>query len=528
MKGMAHTRRCVPGLSRRDFLLRTSSAAAGLILGSRLGFASPQARFARDPFSLGVASGYPRPDGFVLWTRLAPDPLEGGGMLLKLVRVSWEVASDEKLTRVVQRGTAIASPDYAHAVHVELQGLEPDRPYWYRFRTGDSSSCVGRTRTAPAPGSAVDRIRFAFASCQQYEQGFFTAYRHMVSEELDVVIHLGDYIYESSWGIDHVRKHGAPEPITLEDYRARFALYRSDPDLQAAHAAFPWIVTWDDHEVDNDYANERSQDLDPPEWFLARRAAAYRAYYEHMPLPRSAHPFGPHMRLHTRVAFGSLLDFYVLDDRQYRSHHVCPNPGKGGAAIVEECPQRLDPSRTLLGSVQEEWLFGSLGQARARWNVLAQQTRMAQRPLPRDSRRAFWTDGWDGYPIARRRLLEHIHASRTPNPLVIGGDIHSFWVSDLKPDFDDPGSPTVATEIVGTSITSQPPGRDEEVDAVKSKNPHIRFGNYSRRGYVTIEMTPSRARVRLRAMDNVTDSLAGISTLRSFVVAEGRPGAETD
>jgi alkaline phosphatase D len=239
MKGMAHTRRCVAWLSRRDFLLRTSSAAAGLILGSRLGFACPQTRFARDPFSLGVASGYPRPDGFVLWTRLALDPLEGGGMPPKLVRVSWEVASDEKLTRVVRRGTAIASPDYAHAVHVELQGLEPDRPYWYRFRTGDTSSRVGRTRTAPAPGSAVDRIRFAFASCQQYEQGFFTAYRHMVSEELDVVIHLGDYIYESSWGTGHVRKHSAPEPITLEDYRARFALYRSDPDLQAAHAAFP-------------------------------------------------------------------------------------------------------------------------------------------------------------------------------------------------------------------------------------------------------------------------------------------------
>jgi alkaline phosphatase D len=275
-------------VSRRKFLICAASLAASLPC-TRL-FAQP--RFARDPFTLGVASGYPTPRGVVLWTRLAPDPLADGGMPPAAVEVGWEVATDGAFRNIVRRGTEIATPEWAHSVHAEVAGLEPARWYWYRFHAGGAESPSGKTRTAPPPGPA-ERLRFAFASCQQYEQGFYIAYRHMAAEDLDLVVHLGDYIYESSWGRVHVRKHDTPEPLTLADYRNRFALYKSDQDLKAAHAAFPWLVTWDDHEVQNDYANDRSQHLDAPALFLERRAAAYRAYYEHLPLPMSSARAGP-------------------------------------------------------------------------------------------------------------------------------------------------------------------------------------------------------------------------------------------
>jgi len=511
------------GLARRAFL----AGAAGAIVsfGARRR-AVAQPHFSSHPFTLGVASGHPLPGGVVLWTRLAPDPLHGGGMSAEPLLVDWDVASDERFERTVQSGRARALAQYAHAIHVEVQGLEPDRWYWYRFRVGNEVSPIGRTKTAPAAGTTPRRLSFAFASCQQYEQGFFTAYRHMVADDVDLVVHLGDYIYESSWGRDHVRKHNGPEPMTLDDYRGRFALYKSDPDLQAAHAAYPWLVTWDDHEVDNDYADDRSEELDAREWFLARRAAAYQAYYEHMPLRRGAVPFGPHMRLFTRVGYGGLAEFYVLDDRQYRSHQVCPRAGRGGSAVVEDCAARLDPGLTLLGDVQERWLMVNLERSRARWNVLAQQTLMAQLDRKRGPGQSFWTDGWDGYPAARRRLLQFLAQKKPANPLVIGGDVHCFWVADLKPDFDDPRSPTVATEFVGTSITSQLARTQAEQDAIKQENPHITYADLTRRGYVRMELTSDRARAELRGLENVTRRDARIETMATFVVEAGRPGAQ--
>src|SRR5262245_38175936 len=338
-------------ITRRQVLTGAAAlAAAGVPIIRRAG---AQPRLADNPFTLGVASGYPVPTGVALWTRLAPAPrVPGGGMPRDVVTVDWEVAGDEHMGRIVQRGQAAATPEWAHAVHVEVDGLEPGRWYWYRFRAGGHASPIGRTRTAPPAGDGPDRLRFAFASCQHYEQGYFVAYRHMLADDLDLIVHLGDYIYESSWGRGHVRKHGAPEPHTLEDYRIRHALYRSDPDLQTAHASCPWLMTWDDHEVQNDYANDRSEHADTPAWFLERRAAAYRAYYEHMPLRRQMVPFGPNMRLHARVAFGRLAQFHLLDDRQYRSPQPCPPPGRGGANVVEECEARLDPKLTMLGEAQ--------------------------------------------------------------------------------------------------------------------------------------------------------------------------------
>jgi len=513
-------------VNRRRRLLQALVSLSVLAAAPARAQLNARPRFVKDPFSLGVASGYPQPAGCVLWTRLAPVPdAPGGGLPPEVIPVGWEVARDEGMKDVAASGTAYASPEWAHSVHVEVTGLEPARPYWYRFRAGDARSAIGRARTAPAPGANPARLRFAFASCAHYEQGYFGAYAQIAADAPELVVHLGDYIYESSWGREHVRKHDAPEPITLDDYRARYALYKADPDLQAAHAAAPWLVAWDDHEVGNDYADDRSQSLDPREWFLARRAAAYKAWYEHMPAPRFMAPFGPHARIYTRVQYGSLASFFVLDDRQFRSHQVCPRPGRGGSNTVDvaECTAIADPARTLLGADQEQWLDAGLAASRARWNVLAQQTMMAQLDQKPGAGRSAWTDGWDGYPVSRRKLMDLIVDRQISNPVVISGDVHSFNVSQLKRDFDDPASPVVASEFVGTSITSQA-WAYERMLRLLPDNPHIVFAENRVRGYVRMELTPRRCLAELRAMESVKRRDAKCSTLAAFVVEDGRPG----
>ena len=509
--------------SRRTFLL----AASGLALSAQPLRLLAQPRFQKNPFTLGVASGYPQPDGIVLWTRLAPDPLDGGGMPDAAVDVAWEIADSASFGNVLYKGVARATPALAHAVHAEVRGLAPSRDYHYRFHAGGATSASGRFRTAPAADAAHDRLRFALASCQQYEQGYYAAYRHMAREALDLVIHVGDYIYEASWGNNLVRSHASPEAVTLADYRNRYALYKSDVDLQAAHAAFPWLVTWDDHEVSNDYANDRSQRNDPPAAFLRRRAAAYQAFYEHMPLPASARPRGADAQLYLQTAFGRLARIYLLDDRQYRSHQVCARPGRGGSNVVNaaECSERLAPNLTLLGTAQERWLEGALTQSSAGWNLIAQQTLMAQLTRSLDGAPAYWTDGWDGYPKARERLLGHIAQRRIANPLVLGGDVHASVVADLKVNFDDTASPVVATEFVGTSISSQGPGAKFS-EAARQANPHLKFHNGTRRGYTTFDLTPDQCHVRLRALSRVSDPQATISDLATFVVESGKAGAQ--
>lgn len=504
---------------RRDFLIAAAAALAVPRLWARPAFSG-------DPFALGIASGAPLPDGVALWTRLAPDPLNADALPPAAIEVRWEIARDEAFRDIVRHGTTLAEPRFAHSVHVEADGLEPARWYWYRFMAGEAVSPVGRTRTAPAANSPVDRLRFAFASCQQYEQGFYAAHRHMAAEDLDLVVFLGDYIYESSWGNRHVRKHEGPEPYTLAQYRNRYACYKSDPDLQRCHAAFPWLVTWDDHEVDNDYANDRSEDLDP--FFLARRAAAYQAYWEHMPLRRSAMPDGPHMRLHGRHDFGRLARFHVLDGRQYRDHQACPRYGRGGSNVIGDaaCPERLLPQRSLLGAAQERWLREGLAADGARWNILAQPLLMAQLQRQPAPERRFWSDGWDGYPAARTRLLQAIAERKPANPVVIGGDVHFHCVADLKADFDNARSPVVATEFCGTSISSQsqPQAR---LDALRAANPHIRLIDGEKRGYVTLELTEGRCLAQLRVLGSEKRADSPIATLAAFVVEDGRPGAQT-
>ena len=510
----------MPRLSRRE-LLKLAASVGTLSLEARVPWPTLRLQtIDRDPFSLGVASGEPWSDSVVLWTRLAAEPLHGGGLPPARVDVGWEIASDDGFRNVVRRGTAVARPELGHAVHVEVDGLLPARDYFYRFHVPAAASPVGRTRTAPGVGVAVDRLRFAVCGCSHYEAGFFTALRHVAGEHFDFIFHTGDYIYEGrSGGSKGPRVHQGHEIYTLVDYRNRYAQYRMDADLAAAHASAPFVVSWDDHEVDNDYAGDISEDGAPPELFLLRRAAAYQAYFEHMPLRRSALPAGASLRLYRRLQFGSLLDMNVLDTRQYRADQVC------SGAWADVCPEAADPARPMLGAEQEGWLFSNLGSSRATWTVIGQQV-----PLhPRDRRAVVPTarlalDKWDGYSASRDRLLARLRDARTPNPVVLSGDVHQHYASDLKSDFADPRSAIVGVEFTNSSITSGGDGAEVSADweKVRGHNPHIKYHS-NRRGYIACTATPSQMRADFRVLDAVTVAGAPIRTGGSMVVEAGRP-----
>lgn len=510
-------------LSRRSFLVGSASFAAAALLSTRArGAVTGAPKFSAYPFSLGVASGDPLPDGVVLWTRLAPRPLEvGGGLGADPIEVSWQVAEDEAMGRVVQRGTATANAAWAHSVHVEVNGLQPDRWYWYQFKAGSEVSPKGRTRTAPAFGSSPERLRFAFASCQKYETGYYTAFEHMAREDIDLVVHLGDYIYEKGVTADAPRQHNSKEIFSVDDYRARYALYKSDPALQAAHAMAPWIVTWDDHEVSNNYASDIHENLEknPPATFLLRRAAGYQAYFEHMPLRRSALPSGPDMLLYRRLEFGRLASFHVLDTRQYRTDQPL---GDGMKPIAD--PALMDPTGTIMGERQTNWLFNGLERSPAQWNVLAQQVMVARVDSRAGPEALTSMDKWSGYEFERRRLLHHFHDKKIANPVVITGDIHTNWANELIADFDRLDSQSVATEFVGTSITSGGDGAEKSAttDALLSENPFVKYFN-AERGYVRCEVTPKEWRTDYRTVPFVTKRGAPLHTRASFVVESGRP-----
>jgi alkaline phosphatase D len=473
------------------------------------------ARAADAPrFELGVASGQPRADGVVLWTRLV------GAGLAPQVEVRWELAHDEAFTRIAARGSETALAADAHCVHAEPAGLEPGRPYWYRFEALGQRSAVGRTRTAPAPDAAVARLDFAIASCQRFDHGHYAAWRHAASEGLDLVVFLGDYIYEYASNPTSVRGHEGGSVRTLDEYRARYAQYKRDPALQAAHAACPWLVIWDDHEVENDYAGLHSQSGRAD--FPAQRAAAYRAWWEHMPVAKALRPVDGSTRIFGRLDWGRLARFHLVDDRQWRDLQACPRPLIGGTNTVRlaNCPELADPKRSLLGAAQEAWLADGWDLERP-WNLLAQQTLMA-----RFGSDTAWTDGWDGYAPARGRLLGAVARKKVPGVVVLGGDVHTNYVADLKLDWDDPKAPVVASEFCGTSITSTTNMAQWRLDGIVAQQPHIKLGRADRRGYVRFTVEPRALLATLRTVDDPLDAASGMSTLARFAVDPARPGPQ--
>jgi len=521
-------------ISRRRIVTGAGARFAAIAAPGLNRIAAAQSWRAGNPFSLGVASGSPRTDGFVLWTRLAPEPLSTnpetpGGMSGADVTLRYEIATDPGMSKIVRRGSVAAEAAFAYSVHLDVSGLQAGRPYWYRFLSGDAVSAIGRAITLPVAESALAKLRFGFVSCSNYEHGYFSAYRHLTAENPEFVLFLGDYIYET---IEQyrpiVRRHSdGIEAATLPTYRNRYAQYRLDTDLQELHAQVPAIVTWDDHEVQNDYADKWSETFDDPAQFLIRRAAAYQAFYEHMPVrPIISRPNGPVMRLYDRFTLGDLIEISLIDGRQYRSRQACYTPPNKGGAHLEtnaSCPERLDPGRTMLGFGQEAWLYAGLAHSKARWNLIAQDVLMAQLCRRQDGIDAFWTDDWNGYPANRARLLRHIHDNKVSNPVVISGDIHSFFANDLKLDFDDQSSPIVATEFVGTSISSYGPPYDP-IARVLPDNPHVHFFDSRRRGYVLADLTAQAMQVQMRVVSDARDPKATISTFRTFAVEGGRAG----
>ncbi|MCX4400782.1 alkaline phosphatase D family protein [Streptomyces sp. NBC_01764] len=504
---------------RRRFLT-AGAAALGAAATSQLWL--PGTARAAEPqlpdgvFTLGVASGDPLPDAVVLWTRLAPDPLNGGGMPDRAVTVQWEIAEDSRFRKPVRRGLAQALPEYGHSVHVDVRGLRPGRAYWYRFRVDGQLSPTGRTRTAPHPRSSGGPLRVALASCQNWQNGYFTPYADMLAQDPDFVLFVGDYIYESAPAATAVRRHeGGGEPYTLVQYRNRYAQYRTDPHLMAMHAAAPWVVTFDDHEVDNDFAGEIPQDpaKQSHDAFVARLTAAYQAYYEHMPVRATAVPNGPHIRMYRRLDFGRLARLNVLDTRQFRSDQATTRAGAE------------DPSTTTLGVEQKAWLLRGLRHSPTRWNLIASQIMMAETDLQIGPGKLWFYDAWDGYQAERNALMGELAAVR--NPVVLTGDRHLTMVSDLKKDFADPESDVVGAEFVGTSISS---GGDQdqvafhdEWDPRMPDNPHWKFID-AHRGYHLFDIRRDGIDATVRAPETVLRPDAASGTLARLRVEAGKPG----
>lgn len=512
-------------LSRRGLML--SLGMGGLVAGSA-GRVLADPVFIDYPFQLGVAAGDPNADGFVIWTRLAPQPLEiGHGMPSAAVPVRWEVATDTGFSDIVRSGEALARPELAHSVHVEVEGLQPGRPYAYRFFAGRERSPVGRAVTAPAAGARVDRLRFGVLGCQHYEQGFYTAHRRASEEGFDFIYCYGDYIYEgrssrtysgSGGTFENPRLHQGGETYSLDDYRRRYALYKMDADLQSSHASTAWFCVWDDHEVDNNWVSALDQDGVPPEVFLLRRQAAFQAYYENMPLRRSAFPSGSAMQLYRQADWGGLVSLNLLDTRQYRTDQPCDDRWAGN------CDGVRDPAAQVLGDAQEQWLYRNLDRASARWKVLAQQIMLMDLDRRAGPGTGYNLDTWAGYAIPRQRLLQRIRDRRIENLVILTGDEHQNYAGELHIDGRQPEGRPVASEFVTTSVSSSGNGTDQRADGRRylEDNPFLKFNN-AQRGYVVCDVTAERWQTEFKVLDKVSDRSGSLSTRAKFAVESGDP-----
>ena len=508
------------GLSRRLFLAYAASLSSIPLLSRSASAATPH-HFESDPFTCGIASGDPDHESVVLWTRLAPKPLEpGGGMPQAPVEVHWELAEDSAFQKIIQSGKVKAVPELAHSVHLEPTGLKSDHWFYYRFKSGGATSPTGRTRTLPTPDASPDKLRFAVTSCQNFEQGLFTAYQQMAADEPDFVFHLGDYIYEYSGQDGRIRKHHGTEIESLDQYRARYAQYRSDKDLQKMHEACPWFLTWDDHEFDNNCASDISEERNvKPADFLLRRANAYQAYYEMMPLRASSLPVGPNLTLYRKGCFGTLAEFFILDTRQYRTDQ----PNNDGNKPLNAAA--LDPRNTLLGSGQRQWLFDSLSSSKGTWNILAQQVMMALADRAKPNSPAIYSmDQWPGYAHERQVLLQHLRDHKIKNPVVLTGDIHSNWANELRIDDFKPEQEIIATEFVTTSLSSGGNGSSSTkgLDEFLGRNPCTRFFNRER-GYLMCDVTPKTYTADYKVIDDVHHPGGKTRSRAKFTVEAGAP-----
>lgn len=472
-----------------------------------------------DPFQLGVASGDPLADGVVLWTRLAPEPLAAdglGGMPDQAVDVRWEVATDAGFTDVVADGVATADPAFAHSVHAIVDGLEPATDYHYRFTVGTFESPAGKTRTLP--DGSPDEFGLAVVNCQWFETGTYAAYRHLLDEPVDLVLHLGDYIYEYPGATEGPRT-SAPDHVleSLSDYRLRYASYQLDPDLQHAHARFPFVLTWDDHEVGNNYMGDVLQSDPDPAVGQARKAAAYQAWWEHLPV-RVDPPDGSELAIYQSLDVGDLARLYVLDQRQYSD--VPPCRGEAGVeGDFGDCAARTDDAeRTRLGVEQEAWFAETSSASTATWNLIGNPVVLAGVDSGNDADGSkYYLDTWDGFPTARHRFIEQLAA--IDNPVVLTGDYHVGMVLDVhERPFED--SPVVAPELMSPAISSP-----LFPDDVSGRTPHLRE-QLNEHGYLTVAVTPAQVTAAFRVLDDVTDPASAISTASTWVVTAGNPVAE--
>ena len=520
-------------LNRRDWQRLALAAAMTPWLGAcaqaqAVGSSADAAQGPRwqvDPFSLGVASGQPQPDSVVLWTRLRITEADAAQMA-QPVTVVCELFADAALRQPLRQWRVQTDASRAHSVHVIANGLQAGRHYWYRFVCGSATSPVGHTRTSPGVNDAVDRLRIALASCQHFEQGYFVAHREMAQRDLDLVLFVGDYIYESTNPQYMLRKHEGGVPKQLDEYRERHAQYKGDADLRACHAAHPWVMTWDDHEVVNDYANDLDRNYTDPQVFLRRRSAAYQAYFEHMPVR-----LGPdannasQMRIHDRMAWGRLADLWTLDCRQYRDHQACPDPMRGGGRVVVGCDALADNSRTMLGAAQEQWFTDGLTRSNKRWKLVAQSTQMSSSGVNTPLGRSAFTDGWDGYPQARARLLGTVAQAGLKDVVMLGGDVHMNVAAQLRVQANDEKSPIVASELVTTSITSR--GLGEKLLAqIRDSNPDIVHARSDERGYTLMDVKPQGISAQFRTTPTPAKADGVLKTQAQFQIQAGVAGVQ--
>ena len=495
-------------ISRRNTLKKSlaffMSSSLGLT-GCRL---SSRGQFIEYPFTLGVASGDPLSDSVVLWTRLAPRPDEPhGGLTLDHAPVSWQLSEDEHFKNILRHGVEIAKPGSAFSIHADVKGLQPSRVYFYRFIAGGVASPTGRTRTAPSPDAFPGDIRIAQAGCQNFESGYYTAYRHMASDDLDLIIHTGDYIYEGGQSPHGLRLHQDFRCKTLEQYRRRYALYKSDLDLQAAHAAHPFSAVWDDHEIKNNWHGAIAGSV-----YQNRKSAALKAWWEHMPVRPTQSPSQIQLKLYRSLTFGRTVSFNFCDTRQFRTPQPC------GGQKSSLCSEAMNSGAQMFGQLQEEWLLSRLRNTSSIWNVIIQGVPITEINSSRDPNlKQYSMDKWDGYRVPRRRLLSFIESNNIPGPISLAGDLHRHLASELHVNFSQPKKVPVAHEFVNTSISSGGDGKkvSKTSDRWLRNNQHIKFVE-NQRGYLRHQIRPSSWNAVFMSLDSICRRYSSLRVSREI------------